>query len=87
MLIFCRENEFDWDGSESLKMDRNDSDANEDLKRKYIEATPGASNPNTSPQKSQGGQAPTPRGRNSNKKQKHGKLDWNVLRPPKPQNK
>lgn len=74
--LICREN-----GS-----DINDSDANEDLKRKYAEATPEVSSPFKSPQKDQGDQAPTPHGRNPYKQQKRGKLDWNVLRPPKPQN-
>lgn len=85
--ISNRENGSDRDGSESLKIDRNDSDTNEDLKRKYAEVTPEVSDPNKSPEKDQGNQASTPCGRNFKKPQKRGKLDWNVLRPPKPQNR
>lgn len=85
--ISNRENGSDRGESESLKIDGNDSNANEDLKRKYAEVTPEVSNPNKSPQKNQGDQPPTPHGRNFTKQQKRGKLDWNVLRPPKPQNR
>lgn len=65
-------------------MDRNESDANEDLKRKHAEIVPKVSYPNKSPKKNQGDQASTPHGRPC-KQQKREKLDWNVLRPPKPQ--
>lgn len=74
-------------GSETPKIDKNYSDANEDLKRKQAEVVTEVSYPNKSPKKNQGDQASTPRGRTSCKLQKREKLDWNVLRPPKPQSR
>lgn len=67
-------------------MDRNDNDVNEDLKRKHAEIVSDVSYPNNSLKKNQGDQALTPCGR-AYKQQKREKLDWNVLRPPKPQNR
>ncbi|KAL8089678.1 uncharacterized protein LOC141698485 [Apium graveolens] len=85
--ISNRENGSGQGGSETLKIDGNDSNSSEDLKRKYAEVTPEVSNPDESPHNNRRDQAPTPHGRNFNKQQKRGKLDWNVLRPPKPQNR
>lgn len=87
-IQFCRENGSAHGGleSESLKMDKNNNDANEDRKRKHAEIVLDVSFPNKLPKKNQGDQASTPCGR-AYRQQKREKLDWNVLRPPRPQNR
>uniref|UniRef100_A0A5B6ZLG4 Putative M-phase phosphoprotein 6 isoform X1 n=1 Tax=Davidia involucrata TaxID=16924 RepID=A0A5B6ZLG4_DAVIN len=76
------------DGSESLKLDSFNSDANGDLKRKQAKVVPDIQYPNKAQKNVQGNQVSTPNNiKGSHKQSKREKLDWNVLRPPKCQNK
>ncbi|XP_010256893.1 PREDICTED: uncharacterized protein LOC104597166 [Nelumbo nucifera] len=87
---YPRENESSATMTESSNVARPDSDCDGDHKRKqpYIKTEsqyPGESQRNII---SLGDQRPSPRNsKASYKKQKHEKLDWSVLRPPKAQNK
>ncbi|CAK9187276.1 unnamed protein product [Ilex paraguariensis] len=76
------------DGSETLKVDGFECDANDDLKRKQAEVVSEAQYPNKSQKNIQGNQGSSPNSnRSSHKQPKREKLDWSVLRPPKGQNK
>lgn len=87
MVNYYRENGSARDGTESSKLDRNDSDASEDLKRKQAEVISEIPYPNKLAKNIEGDQDSTSSSRSSHKKHKREKLDWNVLRPPKAQNK
>uniref|UniRef100_A0A5B6ZN32 M-phase phosphoprotein 6 n=1 Tax=Davidia involucrata TaxID=16924 RepID=A0A5B6ZN32_DAVIN len=83
-----RENGSTEDGSESLKLDNFNSDANGDLKRKQPEVVPDILHPNKTQKNVQGNQESSPKNsRGSRKQTKREKLDWSVLRPPKCQDK
>lgn len=87
MVNSYRDNGSARDGTESLKLERDDDDASEDHKRKVTEVISEVPYPNKTPKKSQGHQDSTSSSRSSHKQHKREKLDWNVLRPPKPQKK
>lgn len=87
MVHRYRENGYAQDGSESSQLDRNNGDANGDLKRKQAEVISEIPYPNKLPKNIEGDQDSTSSSRSSHKKHKREKLDWNVLRPPKAQNK
>ncbi|XP_010535476.1 PREDICTED: uncharacterized protein LOC104810769 [Tarenaya hassleriana] len=63
-------------------------EANGDLKRKQSETVPEQQHPKKSPRNLQSGQESSPSNRRSSgfKRPKGGKVDWSVLKPPKPQN-
>lgn len=84
---FSRENGSAGDGSESLRLDSDNSDAIGDLKRKKPEVVSETEYPNKSPKNIHGDQDSSSSKSSSDKQRKHEKLDWNVLRPPKSQRK
>ncbi|XP_034687309.1 uncharacterized protein LOC117915742 isoform X1 [Vitis riparia] len=84
----CRENRSSLDGEESMNVDKPNCDSNGDLKRKQPEEVSESRRPSKSPKDDQGARKSSPNNsRGSHKQSKHEKLDWNVLRPPKSQNK
>ncbi|KAM7501876.1 hypothetical protein LguiB_000780 [Lonicera macranthoides] len=82
-----RENGSAGDGSESLRLDSENSDAIGDLKRKKPEVVSETEYPNKSPKNVRGDQDSSSSKSSSDNQRKHEKLDWNVLRPPKSQRK
>lgn len=71
-----------------MNVDKPNCDSNGDLKRKQPEEVSESQRPSKSPKDDQGARKSSPNNsRGSHKQSKHEKLDWNVLRPPKSQNK
>lgn len=91
MYIFylhcSREDRSSLDGEENMNVDKTSSDSNGDLKRKQPEVSE-SERPSKSPKEESGARKSSPNNtRGSHKQTKREKLDWNVLRPPKSQNK
>ncbi|RVW66038.1 hypothetical protein CK203_007430 [Vitis vinifera] len=87
-FTLLRENRSSLDGEESMNVDKPNCNSNGDLKRKQPEEVSESQRPSKSPKDDQGARKSSPNNsRGSHKQSKHEKLDWNVLRPPKSQNK
>ncbi|KAL6967557.1 hypothetical protein U1Q18_033365 [Sarracenia purpurea var. burkii] len=71
------------DGSENMKLNSFNNDANEELKRKQLEAISETQYPKKSQKKVQGDHESSPSGSSSHKQPKREKLDFSALRPPK----
>ena len=69
-----------------MNVDKPNSDSNGDLKRKQPEIVSESQRPSKSPKDDQGAKNSTPNSSKGSRKQSN-KLDWNVLRPPRNQNK
>lgn len=83
--IPMRENASSQYSSDNLGKDSSSNATNGELKRKQAEVAE-AQFPNKASKNEQGNHSSSPAS-SGQKKQKHGKLDWSVLRPPKPQSK
>lgn len=87
-LHFHRENGSSTDEAECSNTDKSNCERDGDHKRKPSEVVSGKQYPNKSPKVDQGDQLSSPnKSKGSFKKPKGEKLDWNILRPTKNQNK
>ncbi|OVA17846.1 hypothetical protein BVC80_1835g238 [Macleaya cordata] len=88
LLFFSREIGSSRVEPENTNVSRPDSDYDGDLERKHPGIVTETQYPNKSPRNLSGEgdhRSSENNSRGSNKKQKRGKLDWNLLRPPKAQ--